>query len=219
MFENLKTYYYLHCENIQNLMSKKALVKEKIGKAAMKCFVKFGLDKTTLDDIAQSVGLNKASLYYYYKNKEDIFVEAALKEGEDYIISLQQKVLLRKGVENQVSYYMQSRFNYYKNVLNMSRVSVETLNKILPHFFELYEALMKREKQFISLLIRKAMEDGELMKTNADKIASVLINISDALKHSVEQQAILKMENEIDYSNSLLDMKFLISLIFKGLKK
>lgn len=200
-------------------MSKKALVKEKIGKAAMKCFMKFGLDKTTLDDIAQSVGLNKASLYYYYKNKEDIFVEAALKEGEDYIISLQQEVLLKKGVENQVSYYMQSRFNYYKNVLNMNRVSVETLNKILPHFFELYEALMKREKQFLSLLIRKAIQDGELMKTNADKIASVLIDISDALKHSVEQQAILKMENEIDYSNSLRDMKFLISLMFKGLKK
>lgn len=200
-------------------MSKKALVKEKIGKAAMKCFMKFGLDKTTLDDIAQSVGLNKASLYYYYKNKEDIFVEAALKEGEDYIISLQQEVLLKKGVENQVSYYMQSRFNYYKNVLNMNRVSVETLNKILPHFFELYEALMKREKQFLSLLIRKAIQDGELMKTNTDKIASVLIDISDALKHSVEQQAILKMENEIDYSNSLRDMKFLISLMFKGLKK
>ncbi len=200
-------------------MSKKALVKEKIGKAAMKCFMKFGLDKTTLDDIAQSVGLNKASLYYYYKNKEDIFVEAALKEGEDYIVSLQQKVLLKKGVENQVSCYMQSRFNYYKNVLNMNRVSVETLTKILPHFFELYEALMKREKQFLSLLIKKAVEDGELMKTNADKIASVLINVSDALKHSVEQQAILKMENEIDYSHSLLDMKFLISLLFNGLKK
>lgn len=200
-------------------MSKKTLVKEKIGKAAMKCFMKFGLDKTTLDDIAQSVGLNKASLYYYYKNKEDIFVEAALKEGEDYIDSLQQKVLLKKGVQNQVSFYMQSRFNYYKNVLNMNKVSVETLHKILPRFFELYEALMKREKQFLSLLIQKAVDNGELIKTNTDKIASVLINISDALKHSVEQQAILKMENEIDYSHSLQDMKFLISLMFNGLKK
>ncbi|MBX3258033.1 MAG: TetR/AcrR family transcriptional regulator [Chitinophagaceae bacterium] len=200
-------------------MDKKALVKEKIGKAAMKCFMKFGLDKTTLDDIAQSVGLNKASLYYYYKNKEDIFVEAALKEGEDYIDALQQKALLKKGVENQVAYYMQSRFNYYKNVLNMNRVSVETLNKILPRFFELYEALMKREKQFLSRLIKKAIENGELTKTNTDKIASVLINISDALKHSVEQQAILKMESEVDYSNSLRDMRFLISLIFNGLKK
>ena len=113
---------------------KKELVKEKIGKSAMQCFIKFGLDKTTLDDIAKSVGLNKASLYYYYRNKEDIFVDAALKEGEDYIHSLQEKVLKKRGIENQVWYYMQSRFIYYKNVLNMNRVSVDTLNKLLRVF-------------------------------------------------------------------------------------
>jgi len=49
--------------------------------------------------------------------------------------------------------------------------------------------------------------------------ASVLINFSNALKHSVEQQAILKQEPEIDYSQSLQDTKFLVSLIFKGIKK
>ena len=63
-------------------MNKKEQVKERIGKAAMECFVQYGLDKTTLDDIAKKIGLNKASLYYYYKNKEDIFLEIAIKEGE-----------------------------------------------------------------------------------------------------------------------------------------
>lgn len=200
-------------------MTKKELVKQKIGKSAMQCFVKFGLDKTTLDDIAHAVGLNKASLYYYYKNKEDIFIEAAVKEGEDFIVTLQEKALQKKGVQKQVAYYMESRFNYYKNVLNMNRVSVETLNKILPLFFELYEALMKREKLFLSQLIKKAIAEGEIVRIDTVKIASILINISDALKHSVEQLAILKMENEVDYQHSLQDMKFLITLIFNGLKK
>ena len=200
-------------------MNKKEVVKEKIGKAAMQCFEKFGLDKTTLDDIAQSVGLNKASLYYYYKNKEEIFIEVGLKEGEDYIASLQQQSLLKKGIENQVWFYMLSRFNYYKNILNMNKVSVETLNKILPRFFELYDALMKKEKKFLSQLLSNAVEEGELIKTNTAKIADVLINISDALKHSTEQKAILKRETNVDYSNSINDMKLLVSLIFKGLKK
>ena len=200
-------------------MSKKELVKEKIGKAAMQCFEKYGLDKTTLDDIAQSIGLNKASLYYYYKNKEDIFIEVALKEGEDYIASLQQKALLKKGIENQVWFYMHSRFNYYKNILNMNRVSVETLNKILPRFFELYDALMKKEKKFLAQLVADAVRNGELINTKAANIADVLINISDALKHSTEQKAILKGESDVDYTQSINDMKFLVSVIFKGLKR
>ena len=200
-------------------MNKKELVKEKIGKAAMQCFEKYGLDKTTLDDIAQSIGLNKASLYYYYKNKEDIFIEVALKEGEDYIASLQQKALLKKGIENQVWFYMHSRFNYYKNILNMNRVSVETLNKILPRFFELYDALMKKEKKFLTQLVADAVRNGELINTKAANIADVLINISDALKHSTEQKAILKGESDVDYAQSINDMKFLVSVIFKGLKR
>jgi hypothetical protein len=47
----------------------------------------------------------------------------------------------------------------------------------------------------------------------------VLIHISDALKHSVEQQAILKRETTIDYTSSLQELRYLVSLIFKGLKK
>lgn len=200
-------------------MNKKELVKEKIGKAAMQCFEKYGLDKTTLDDIAQSIGFNKASLYYYYKNKEDIFIEVALKEGEDYIASLQQKALLKKGIEKQVWFYMHSRFNYYKNILNMNRVSVETLNKILPRFFELYDALMKKEKKFLTQLVADAVRNGELISTKAANLADVLINISDALKHSTEQKAILKGESDVDYTQSINDMKFLVSVIFKGLKR
>jgi len=200
-------------------MSKKELVKEKIGRSAMQCFAKFGLDKTTLDDIAQAVGLNKASLYYYYKNKEDIFIEVALKEGEDFINSLQETTLLKEGVENRTAFYLESRFNYYKNVLNMNRVSVETLNKILPRFFELYNALMKREKIFLTQLLEKAAKEENLMMTDPENTASVLINLTDALKHSVEQQAILKGETEIDYTQSLQDIKFLVSLIFTGIRK
>jgi len=200
-------------------MTKKQDVKNKIGKAAMQCFAKFGLDKTTLGDIAKVVGLNKATLYYYYKNKEDIFLEIAVSEGEEYLAKLQQQTISKKGIENQIWFYMLSRFNYYKNVLNMNRVSAETLNKILPKFFELYDSMMKQEKKFLSQLIENAIKNGELVKSNATKIASTLINLSDALKHSEEQKSILRGEDKIDYTQSITDMKFLVTLIFSGLKK
>jgi hypothetical protein len=104
-------------------------------------------------------------------------------------------------------------------VLNLNRVSSETLNKILPRFFELYDAMMKQEIKYLSQLIREGVNSGELQEIHAGKLASSLISISDALKHSVEQKAILRGENHIDYSDSLREMKFLVSLIFKGLKK
>ncbi|MBS1745874.1 MAG: TetR/AcrR family transcriptional regulator [Bacteroidetes bacterium] len=199
-------------------MTKKENIKRKIGEAAMQCFSRYGLEKTTLDDIAKGVGLKKSSLYYYYKNKEDIFVELGIEEGEKYISLLQEKTIQKKGVDKQVWFYMHSRFEYYKNILNMNRVSPETLNKILPRFFELYDAMMKREKKFLAALIQKAIEAKEINNCDAKEVASVLINISDALKHSVEQKAILQGNMHVDYTKSIADMKQLISLIFIGLK-
>lgn len=200
-------------------MSKKEQVKLKIGAAAMKCFEKYGLEKTTLDDIAKSVGLNKASLYYYYKNKEDIFLEVALSEGAQFICDLQGKAMQKRTVESQVLFYLQERVLYYMHVLNKNKVSTESLNKILPRFFELYDDMMKKEIVFLAGLTREGIKAGEIIKTDAEKLASSLINMSDALKHSVEQQALLKGETEADYTLSLQEMKFMVQLIFNGLKK
>jgi non-homologous end joining protein Ku len=78
---------------------------------------------------------------------------------------------------------------------------------------------MKREKIFLTQLLEKAAKEEHLMMTDPENTASVLINLTDALKHSVEQQAILKGETEIDYTQSLQDIKFLVSLIFTGIRK
>jgi len=199
-------------------MNKKEQVKERIGQAAMECFERYGLEKTTLEDIAKTVGLNKTSLYYYYKNKEDIFIEVAIREGQSFIDTLQKSTLKKKGVENQISFYLESRLNYYTNVLNMNRVSVESLDKILPRFFELYDAMMVQEKAFLTKLLTQAIAHERLDLTDPENIASVLINFANALKHSTEQQAILKRQVEIDYAQSLRDTKFLVSLIFRGLR-
>lgn len=199
-------------------MNKKVQVKERIGQAAMECFERYGLEKTTLEDIAKTVGLNKTSLYYYYKNKEDIFIEVAIREGQSFIDTLQKSTLKKKGVENQISFYLESRLNYYTNVLNMNRVSVESLDKILPRFFELYDAMMVQKKAFLTKLLTQAIAHEKLDLTDPENIASVLINFANALKHSTEQQAILKRQVEIDYAQSLRDTKFLVGLIFRGLR-
>lgn len=185
----------------------------------MKCFARYGLDKTTLEDIAKEVGLNKASLYYYYKNKEDIFLEVAITEGTDFLGTLQEHVLDKKGTEARVTYYLLERINYYKNILNMNRVSTETLNKMLPRYFELFDVVIRQEVQFLSGIIKEGVKQGELKTVNPNRLASSLIGMNDALKHHAEHKAMLQKLEQVDYSEITEQMKLLVSLIFKGLTK
>jgi AcrR family transcriptional regulator len=57
----------------------KEIARNKIISAAYSIFYKKGYHKSTMDDIAQEVGVSKASLYSYYKSKEKI-LQAVTKD-------------------------------------------------------------------------------------------------------------------------------------------
>jgi len=52
---------------------KKATTEEKILEAAKEVFMKYGLYGARMQDIADTAGINKALLHYYFRNKEKLF--------------------------------------------------------------------------------------------------------------------------------------------------
>ncbi len=53
--------------------------RELILKTAEIIFEKYGYSKTSMDDIANEAYIGKGTIYYYFKSKEDIFLELVIK--------------------------------------------------------------------------------------------------------------------------------------------
>ena len=49
--------------------------KDQILKGALSVFKEKGLEKATMDEIAKQADFGKATLYYYFHSKEEIFIE------------------------------------------------------------------------------------------------------------------------------------------------
>jgi AcrR family transcriptional regulator len=62
------------------------LRRETILQQAARSFRAKGYRETTMDDLAQQLGISKAALYYYVQNKEDILVEIQ-RSGFDGIVA------------------------------------------------------------------------------------------------------------------------------------
>lgn len=60
----------------------KSKTKLHIVEAAGVTFSRYGFKKTTMDDIAFAAGKGKSSLYYYFKNKEEVFEAVTDQEAE-----------------------------------------------------------------------------------------------------------------------------------------
>ena len=89
--------------------------KEKIKQAARSVFAKKGYEGSTMNEIAEAVGINKASIYNHYKGKEDLYFAVYQDAAREYEI-LNERVIkdsenmqipdrLRYIFEQQILYY------------------------------------------------------------------------------------------------------------------
>jgi AcrR family transcriptional regulator len=185
--------------------SKLDLKKEQVLQAASEVFARFGFDKTTLDDIGRRAGLNKASLYYYFKNKEEIFIAVVLAETQAFVGDLQHKTLEISDVREQVQFFLTERIRRYGEVLHLTRLSVDHLQKLEPMFDEVYAETKKQETGFL----QKLLESGSFqLPAPAETVAERLFQLSDAVKHDCVRHAGRFVSGEVDFSPAIAQMRF-----------
>ena len=66
--------------------------KEKILDTATDIFRRFGIKKSTIDENAKKIRMGKSTLYHYFKNKEDIFLEVVKRESDTLKTKLNEAI-------------------------------------------------------------------------------------------------------------------------------
>lgn len=189
----------------------------KILEAAKSCFIQFGFEKTTLDDIGKRLNLNKSSLYYYFKNKEEIFTAVIVREAEGIVEDLQAEFSGKELPEDKIQMYMKKRFSYYRKVLGLHQLDAESIRQIQPRFHELYADLLLREVIFVSRELKKM--DSSLSDEMAERIATLILSASDAIKHDEILHNRISLDHTPDYNRVEKETELLIRLILNGVKQ
>lgn len=194
--------------------------RDQILQTASEVFARYGYDKTTLDDIGKKCGLNKASLYYYFSNKEDIYVQVIMAETTVFINELQAQTANLVSTADKIRHYLIERVKRYEKVLNMTQLSFEALQKVEPLFQELYVTVREKEVDFLESLLQTGMEKGEIVDEHtARELAESFFLISDAIKHDRQTQSNLYQVDakKHDYAQIENRLSNIIQWIFKGL--
>lgn len=195
-------------------------IRLRILSAAGQCFAQYGFEKTTLDDIGRRVGLNKASIYYYYENKESIFVEVIRDEIGGFIQALKGKIENAKGCKNRILAYLTGRLDCYRSSLNLNALSNETYNTLHEFFLPLQQTQMKLEMDIIEEILKDAIRSGEIEKIDVKKTSRNLITICDAIKsREIPCNFNNRFNESLDYTKVKEEIEFVVSLMFKGITR
>ncbi len=192
--------------------------KNEILKAASECFTRYGYDKTTLDDIGKLVGLNKASLYYYYRNKESIYSEVIQLEADRFIDSIKSQLSKKNGSREKVIHYLTERFRYFSHTIALHRLSEEVTVKFQEMFTGLIRMFRVKETAVIDEILKKAIETGEIRKCDTERVAENLINVAEGIKISmIKRDGTCNLKEGPDIPAIAKEIRFTAGLIMDGL--
>ncbi|MCI8551294.1 MAG: TetR/AcrR family transcriptional regulator [Lachnospiraceae bacterium] len=180
--------------------------KEQIIETALQLFSEKGYDAVSVRDIAREVGIRESSLYYHFKNKQDIFdtiVEYCFRKAEEYFRS--QGLPFTR--EDDISMYFNaepdrleelllSTFRYFfEDSCNIRFRKLLTVNQYEnPKAKEIYRNLYRDYPlRFQSRLFSILMEQGEFQKADPETAALefygpvfMLIHTCDSATEAVE---------------------------------
>ena len=166
----------------KSFMARPAKAEEKkteLMEKAKACFDRYGYSKTTLDDIGREASMNKATLYHYFKNKEELFLQVMLQVATAGLQQLMLKTQKIKTPEKQLVFFFTERMGLYLQLVRLNSLSKESLLQLQGMFDSIYNPEKEKEIEFVSGIIKELLQSGK----HAKEYARLLFSVADALKH------------------------------------
>lgn len=151
---------------IQNLNNKnrESEKKKKILNSAIKIFGEKGFQNATIAEIAKEAGIGDATIYEYFKNKEDILLAIPVEITKELIPQVHDHMMGIKGALNKLRKFIWWWLNYVeKNPGYGSIVLLELKTSKTYVSTEAYQAA-RNFYQILLDVIREGQEEGSIKK-------------------------------------------------------
>jgi len=150
--------------------------REAILKAGLEAFFEHGFKGATIRDIGNRVGLNSASLYYYFPSKRAILLGVMLR-GMEELIELARRVVQAAGDSpaNQLLELLEAHVAFHGNRRKEAVVSEFEL-RLLPEEHKLQViGLRDQYERMIRGILRTGIESGVFRTVDVDLVVRAMI--------------------------------------------
>ena len=203
-------------------MSQEDSIKEKetiIIQAARKRFAHYGFSKVTMDEIAGDVEMGKASLYYYFPTKEDLFRAVILQEQNELKKNIELILEKPNLASEKLQEFVEQRMKFFRILLNLGTLSVHSYFDIKSLFKKLFFDFEEVELNFIRKIIDEGKTKNEFNPDLPEDAALIFLHILQGLRCRVLRWAKGQSLDEETHANLQQEMKTATDFFIYGIKK
>ena len=152
--------------------------------AAEKIFAEKGYSLAGMDDIAEEAQFSKATLYRYFKNKRDIFLEIIFKSFDESLMNMIRIQKESMSAEEKLKEVISYIISYYRKKQNIARIFMlerasmmkifkaemdgkSGLDSLHPRIPANFKAKMEEMSRIIREIIQEGIDNGEFRSVDA----------------------------------------------------
>lgn len=150
-------------------------VAEQIIDAADNLFAKYGFRKTTLEDIASSLGKRKTAVYHYFKSKDEIFTKVVEKKVSVLEQALSSAISDDADPRDNIKNYVKMRMKILTEVADVYSSFREEYIEKFSEIEILRAQLDEREARLIESMLSSGVEKGIFSIDNIELTAQAFV--------------------------------------------
>ena len=177
----------------------------------------FGLEKTTMREIANDLGTSKASLYYYFPDKVSLFHAVIRKEQEDFFRYLDESRRKLVNPDDMLREYINIRNVYFRKFINLSKLRFNAIRELRPVMLDLIDALKEKELDFIRNIFVLGSEKEVYRQIDDEMVAGIFLESLQAIRRTYMGRTEFSGLESIDIESMEKKMSVFLNIFIHGI--
>jgi len=185
----------------------------RIIEAAEALFSRYGLKKTSIEEIAKLAGLGKGTVYLYFRSKEEIYGAVVEKFGAVLTERLRTEIADVHTYSKKLEQYIMTRLRFVHDLIKTNGLTAEVMNEAIctPAVLKVRDKFGSQQIALVKQIIDDGVAAGEFETSDSEVSAMAIFVAMDCLEKPWSFQGRhLALEDKV---------KALIELYLVGLKK
>lgn len=178
---------------------------------AGKIFEKHGFYKTTIDGIARAAHKAKGSIYYHFKNKEELFQGVVEKEFQTLRSELIKAIDDGKNAKEKLTNYIIARMKTISDLPSFNEIVKADYLDHLDFIWEIRKKYDYEEVVLIKSILTRGINNKEFGLDNVELTSPAILTALKGLE--------FPFFIEDEYNNLEIRLKELVRLLIMGLEK
>ena len=191
--------------------------KQQILEAAKVHFNRLGYTKTSVDDIASTLGMTKSSLYYYFKNKEEIFFQAFKDEWEANLEEFEAEARKKDSPKEQILAYTKETLRYHEKTVLQHKIPIRTVVETRNLFREFVSKVNEKRLEFYVENLKRGKREGTFNGFDPEKVARTIVAVKFAMQYDGYTRFINMEPTQGDFRKMESNILFAVDLMLKGI--